>query len=294
MAQTIANPPIARNTSRTIALPARRRLAVSSKHLGCLAFLAVLGLAVPSSSAAATTTVVVSGVVSCEVAGVAGVYVGSDIGGTTWANVTRSATDNKAAYYQAKVQTVLASSLYLRVGCGRLPNGGWQTDSRTPSTPQAVTRDITLNAICNEVGEGARCKFPFVVNLTGAPSAAKLPTQSRDTCGARYMWRLNTGGDINWLTPAALWADSAQGVGWTVTATPMPRSIMVIPSPPGHAAWVNTVAPDGQSANITDTNLAGKWFTHDVPLSGLKSVRYILAPAGSMLALPTPLPDACS
>ena len=64
---------------------------------------------------------------------------------------------------------------------------------------------------------------------------------------------------------AADWIDGARDSGWTVSSTPQPDAIMVLPRNDqgsgalGHVAWVLGVEDDGTTIDVRDMNWTGRY-----------------------------------
>jgi surface antigen len=106
------------------------------------------------------------------------------------------------------------------------------------------------------------------------------------TYWAGYQWYKATGSWPGITGNADQWATSASSAGFTVTARPEPRSIVVFPDSdtpgfPGHVAWVTSVARNSNgsiSVSISEMNHEGPGIVDTRPITNSPELRYILAP----------------
>jgi surface antigen len=102
---------------------------------------------------------------------------------------------------------------------------------------------------------------------------------------AAQRWDQATGSYPGFIGNAWQWTANAINSGYTVTATPQPRSVVVFPktgtSPDGHVAWVDSVArnSDGSiSVHIDEMNLQKLYQIDSRTITNTSDLRYVLVP----------------
>lgn len=241
-------------------------------------------LALFAPSAASATTITVGGVVTCSSGAVTGVWVQSSKGGSKFADwKPMKKISSRHASYSASIDTVLPTRIQLRVGCGGKQQK-WKTTNVTPY--RAAGGSKTWNAFCDAKG---KCKWPSTgtksVAANGKPWNWGAPKYC--TWGALDRWKRHAGYYPKWGGNAALWPTNAPAYGWTATAVPMPKAMVVTRTTgAGHVGWVNSVAVSkaGEvSLSVTEMNYDG---TDKVATGRVRTKSYVASPTFSYIPVP--------